>query len=152
MASHQRVKQQEIDRRNEAGRKSETTVSPAKPKGKKPVQKKVRADGEETDHHWRVAFADRVKRRRQHLQYRIGNKTDCVKFQCAGSLARHLFVKSSVLVDHANDGRRKHRQSNRRWNGKQKCKPDPTSENSAELVHVTNGRAFRYQRQSNGSN
>src|SRR5438046_9246421 len=100
MASHQRVKQQEIDRRNEAGRKSETTVSPAKPKGKKPVQKKVRADGEETDHHWRVAFADRVKRRRQHLQYRIRNKTNCVKFQCAGRPARQWFGQSPVLVCH----------------------------------------------------
>src|SRR4029077_2954118 len=64
MASHQRVKQQEIDCRNKARRKSQTTVSPPEPKGKKPVQKKVRADRKETDDHWRVAFADCVKRRR----------------------------------------------------------------------------------------
>jgi hypothetical protein len=39
-------------------------VPPAKPKGKKPVQKKVRTDRNETDDHWRVAFANCVKRRR----------------------------------------------------------------------------------------
>ena len=42
-------------------------MSPAKPECKKPVEKKIRADREEAHDHWRVALADRIKRRRKHF-------------------------------------------------------------------------------------
>src|SRR3954451_78735 len=63
MPAHQHVKQQKIDRRNEARRKCKAAMAPAQPEGEKPVEKKVRANSEKAHQHWRVAFADRVKRR-----------------------------------------------------------------------------------------
>ena len=55
-------KQKEIDRGNQAGGKRKSAMSPAQPEREKPVEKKVRADGEKAHHHRRVAFADRIKR------------------------------------------------------------------------------------------
>ena len=91
-------------------------MSPPEPKCKKPVKEKIRADRQKTHHHWRVAFADRVKRRRQHFQHRIGNEADGVKLQCAGSLPRHFGREPPVLINHADDWRRQHGQPDRRRN------------------------------------
>src|SRR5581483_4042566 len=61
--AHERVEQNEIERRHETGGKSQAAVSPSEPESEKPVQKKVRPDGDKTDDHRDVALADGVKRR-----------------------------------------------------------------------------------------
>ena len=120
-------------------------MSPAQPEGEKPVEKEIRADCQKTHHHWRVAFADRVERGRQHFQRRIRNEPDRIKSQRARSLLRRLRVEVPVLVNHANDWRRQHCQPNGRGNRKQKRQPHSARKNRAELSRVPQRGALRNQ-------
>ena len=124
-------------------------MSPAQPKREQPIEKKVCADCEKAHQHRRVAFADCVKRRRQHFQRRIGGKANGIKLQRASSLSRHLGGEPAVLINHADDRQRKHRQSDRRRNGKQKRQPHSARKNRAKLSRVPERGALRHQRQRN---
>src|SRR6266550_4935383 len=147
--AHQDVKQQKIDRRDEARGKGKAAMSPAKSKCKKPVQKKIRTDCQKTYDHRRIAFADRVERRRQHFQHRVRNKTDRVKFQRARSLSRHFGSEPSVLVNDADDRRCKHCEPYGRWDRQQEGEPHPTRKDCTKLVRVSDGSTLRYQWKSN---
>ena len=87
---HQPVKQKKIDRRDDTGRKRQSAMPPSQSESKEPVQKKIRSNRQKTNEHWGVAFADRVKSRRQHLQSGIRHQADGVELQCARSLPGHL--------------------------------------------------------------
>src|SRR6478672_11030418 len=126
-------------------------MSPAESESKKPVEKKISTDRQKTYHHLSVAFTDRVERRRQHFQDRVGSEADCIKLQRTCSLPRHFGSKPSVLVNHADDWRRQHRQSDRRWNRKQKREPHSTSQDRAKLGRVSESGALRDQRKSDGA-
>src|SRR5262249_45413600 len=65
---HQPVKQEKIDRRDNAGRKRQSAMSPAEPESKEPVQKKIRSNRQKTNEHWGVAFTNCIKRWGQHFQ------------------------------------------------------------------------------------
>src|SRR6266567_1809572 len=118
-------------------KKRRAALSPAESESKKPVEKKIRADRQKTYHHRSVAFTDRVERRVQHFQDRVGNEADCIKLQRTCSLPRHFGSEPSVLVNHTDDWRRQHRQSDRRWNRKQKREPHSTSQDRAKLGRVS---------------
>ena len=111
-------------------------MSPPEPKREEPVEKQIRGDREKAHQHRCIAFADGVKRRRQHFQGRIRNETNRVKLQCTGSLPRHFRCKPPVLINHANDRRRQHGESDRRRNREQKGQPHSARKNRAELCGV----------------
>jgi len=133
---HQPVEQKKIERLRRGLSKTRAAMSPAKAERKKPVEKQIQADCKETHVHWRLAFVDRIKCRRQHFQRGVGDETDGVKIAAPRGLPRHRSGENAVLVNHADDRRCEHGQSNRRGDGEQKRKPHPACENGAKLVHV----------------
>src|SRR5882724_6450276 len=126
-------------------------MSPAESESKKPVEKEIRTDCQKTYHHRSVAFTDRVERRRQYFQGRVGNEADCIKLQRTCSLLRHFGSEPSVLVNHTDDWRSQNRQSDRRWNRKQEGEPHSTSQDRAKLGRVSESGALRDQRKSDGA-
>src|SRR5882724_7053999 len=126
-------------------------MSPTEPESEKPVQKMIRSDREKANDHWSVAFANRVKGRRQHFQRRVGDEADGVKLQRPRRLPCHLGGEPAMLINYADDRRSEHGQSNRRWDGEQKRQPHSAGKNAAKFIDISDGRAFRYQRQGDGT-
>src|SRR5205809_369106 len=126
-------------------------MSPTEPESEKPVQKKICSNSEEANDHWSVAFADRVKGRRQHFQGGVSHEANGVKLQRARRLPRHLGGEPAMLINHADDRRSEHGQSNRRWDGEQKRQPHSAGENTAKFIDISDGRTFRNQRQGDGA-
>src|SRR4029077_6575290 len=100
---HQRVKQKKIDCRYNAGGKRQAAMSPTKPESEKPVQEKICANREEANDHRSVAFADRVKGRRQHFQGGVSHQADGIKLECPSGLLCHPGREPAMLINYTDD-------------------------------------------------
>src|SRR5437764_14484492 len=115
-------------------------MSPAEPESEEPVEEKVCSDREEANDHWSVAFADRVKGRRQHFQGGVSHQADGIKLQCPSGLLRHLGREPAMLINYTDDRGSQHGQPNRRWDGEQKRQLNSARENAGNFINISDSR------------